>query len=103
MMLMVYELEEALRKIDQLIDLCYTNGLDYRYLVTAKEAMTNQMATVKQSVTYKMEQYEDYGTPLDDEGVEGVKVLIEEVGYDNVRSLFGEVVDAVLAEAAKEE
>lgn len=102
-MQMVYELGEALHKIDQLIDLCYASGLDYRFLVTAKEAMTSQMAMVKQSVAYKMEEYEDYGTPLDDEGVEGIKLLIEEVGYDNVKSLFGETVDVVLAEAAKGE
>jgi len=100
---MVYELEEALHKIDQLIDLCYTNGVDYRFLVTAKEAMANQIATTKQNIAYKMEEYENYGTLLDDEDVEGIKVLIAEVGYNTVRSLFGESVDAVLTEAEKGE
>jgi hypothetical protein len=103
MLQVVGELEEALHKVDQLINLCYTDGLDYRFLVTAKEAMTNQMVIIKESVAYKMAEYEDYGTPLDDDDVEGVKVLIEEIGYDNVRALFGEAVDTVLAEAVKGE
>jgi len=101
LMQMAYELEEALHKTDQLINLCYASSLDYHFLVTAKEAMTNQLAVVKQSLGYKMEEYESYGIPLDDEEVEGIKVLIEEVGYDTARSLFGETVDIVLAEAAK--
>lgn len=99
----VYELEDALHKMDQLINLCYTGGLDYHFLTTAKEAMTSQLVLAKESIAYKMEEYEDYGTPLNVEDVDGLKVLIEEVGYNHIKALFGESVDMVLAEAVEEE
>lgn len=95
----VSELEEALHKIDVCIDACFVIDVDYNFLVLAKEALTSQIAGIRQTLAYKMEQYEAYGEPLDDIGIESLKASIEEIGYDQVRSLFGDSVDTVLSEA----
>lgn len=99
----VFELEEALRKIDACIYVCFDAGVDYTFLSLAKEAITNQLEGIKQTLVYKMDQYEIYGEPIDETGIESLRESIAEVGYDQVRSLFGDSVDAVLSEAAAEE
>ena len=99
----VFELEEALRKIDACTDACFDSYVDYTFLSLAKDALTSQIAGIKQTLAYKMEQYDAYGEPLDDIGVEGLRATIDEIGYDTARSLFGDSIDAVLSEAAAEE
>lgn len=99
----VCEIEEALHKIDMCINACLDTTIDYTFLSLAKDALTNQLAGIKQTLTYKMEQYEAYGEPLDEVGLEEIRASIEEIGYDQVRLLFGDNVDTVLSEAAAEE
>lgn len=99
----VYELEEALHKIDMCLNACLDSRIDYTFLSLAKEALANQIAGIKQTLSYKMDQYEAYGEPLDEVGIGGLRASIEEVGYDQVRALFGDSVDAALREAAAEE
>lgn len=99
----VDEIEEALRKIDACINACFDVEVDYTFLFLAKEALTNQIMGIKETLPYQMDQYEAYGEPLDEIGIESLRASIEEVGYDQVRSLFGDSVDTVLSEAAAEE
>lgn len=99
----VYEIEEALHTIDMCINACSESAIDYTSLFSAKEALISQLASIKQTLTYKMEQYEAYGEPLDEVGLEEIRASIEEIGYDQVRLLFGDNVDTVLSEAAAEE
>ena len=99
----VYQMEEALHEIDQWINSCFESDIDCSFLTIAKEALTSQIAGIKQTLVYKMEYYELYGEPVDEIGIEGIRALIEELGYEQVLSLFGDSVDAVLSEAAAEE
>jgi len=98
----VFELEEALRKIDSCTETCFGADVDYTFLSIAKDALISQIAGIKQTLAYKMEQYDAYGEPLDDIGVEGLRDAIAEVGYDEVQSLFGADIDDALSEAATE-
>lgn len=98
----VFELEEALRKIDACTEACFGAEVDYTFLSLAKDALISQIAGIKQTLAYKMEQYDAYGEPLDDIGVDGLRDAIDEIGYDEIRSLFGDSIDAVLSEAATE-
>ena len=98
----VFEFEEALRKIHSCTETCFGADVDYTFLSLAKDALISQIAGIKQTLAYKMEQYDAYGEPLDEIGVEGLRAAIAEVGYDEVQSLFGDGIDAVLSEAATE-
>lgn len=98
----VFELEEALRKIDACTETCFGADVDYTFLSLAKDALISQIAGIKQTLVYKMEQYDAYGEPLDEIGVDGLRAAIDEVGYDEIRALFGDSIDAVLSEAATE-
>lgn len=103
MLYIVQQMEEVLVKLDQWANRCYEEGIDCGYLLVAENALLNQITVAKESLIYKMEQYDLYGEPLDDTDVDEIKVLIEEIGYDSVLALFGESVGAVLSEATAEE
>lgn len=99
----VYRMDEALQEVDQWINSCFEAAIDCSFLMIAKEALTNQIEGIKQTLAYKMEYYELYGEPVDIEGIDSLKALIEELGYEQVLWLFGDSVAAVLSEAAAEE
>lgn len=97
------QMEAMLLELDQWANRCYEADIDCGYLLVAENALANQITVMKQSLVYKMEQYNLYGEPMDDADADELKTLIDEIGYDHVRSLFGESVDAVLSEAAAKE
>jgi len=99
----IFELEEALHRIDAWINDCYTIGIDCSFLSVANAALTSQIAEIKQKLEYKMEQYEVYGEPLDETGIADLRELIEEMGYDQVLVLLGDSVATVLSETIAEE
>jgi len=99
----VFELEEALHKTDSWLNACYAIDIDYSFLFVVREAFMSQITEIKRTLAYKMEQYEAYGEPLDEIGIEDIRALIEEIGYDQALLLFGESVTTVLNEAIAEE
>ena len=79
--------------IDGQINVCYLKGLNYSYLVAAKEALVYHIATLQQSVEYQMDLYSAYGVVPEFGELEN---LLEEVGYDQAKELYGDDLDEIL-------
>lgn len=89
------QVRQIVNDLEGQISECYIRGIDYTYLSMAKEAMENHLVTLEQSMDYKMEMFAYYGATPDAEDLQG---LLEEVGYDQARTLYGDDLDEALAE-----
>lgn len=82
-----------LTNIDWQMNECYVRGIDYTYLIVAKTALTQHITTVQQSLEYQMDAYLYYGTVPDPSELND---LLEEVGYDQAKELYGDELDELL-------
>lgn len=89
------QIKQMVSDLDNQIADCYIRGIDCSYLNLARGALTSQLTVLEQSMDYKMEMYGYYGVPPDPEDLQS---LLEEVGYDQARYLYGDDLDAALAE-----
>lgn len=93
-LLILYEkTEEMVSGADDLIGLGTAEDIDCTKLVAVKQLLLGFLLELSQSLTYKVEKSEYYGDDLDDVGKEDLYRMIEEVGYEQVSTLFDNVED----------
>lgn len=92
---LVQQTTQLLASIDWQLNICYAQGIDYSQLMIAKDVLMQHLDNVKKDLSYQMELYRYYGTIPD---LEALASLIEELGYDEVDQLYGDVLDELLLE-----
>lgn len=90
---LVSQAQQMLTNINWQMNECYVRGIDYGYLVAAREALTRHITTLQQSLDYQMDAYSSYGVVPDP--IE-LNDLLEEVGYDQAHELYGEELNELL-------
>ncbi len=92
---LVQQTMQLLASIDWQLNTCYAQGVDCTQLLVAKNALMQHLDNVKKDLNYQMEAYNYYGITPD---LEALASLIEELGYDEVKQLYGDVLDELLLE-----
>jgi hypothetical protein len=95
---LVHRAKGILDEINYQMQECYSNGIDYSYLIIARDAITCYLTTVEQSLGHKIDLYSYYGEPLDSEEL---RQLIDEIGYDQAKLLYGDELDEALQGAVE--
>lgn len=95
---LVHQAQQMLANIDWQINECYIQGIDCSYLVAAKTALTYHITTLQQSIAYQLDAYSAYGVLPDSDELDS---LLEEVGYDQAKELYGDELDELLAEVGR--
>lgn len=93
----VQQIGQMVNELDVQVSECYMHGIDCSYLMAARGALMNHLVTLKQSLAYKMDLWDNYGVPLDEGGAVDLYGLVEEVGYDRVSEIYGDGLDEALA------
>jgi hypothetical protein len=93
---LLQRVEEVIAEIDSWIDVCTSQSLPCDRLLVVSELLTGQVVALRESLAYKIEQYDNFGIFLDEEDADELRSLVAEIGFDIVHDLFGDSALSVL-------